>query len=322
MNLMESKGQPRRKIGALLVDEGLVNPEDVQRVLLIQKKRRESPSSNKSRLFGMILCDLNLITPTDNYCVLEKHGKLITLQDFLIIEQILPKSSVEKTWNRSIEMNIPFMSLLLEEKLISKPKLQQIVFDLFYIPFRSISDIIFDAAARQALSLIINKEMAREHRVIPLIFKGKTLVCGITDPDNLVFIRNLNNQFPQYRFKPLFIHFSGFTWFYKMLYEEAWALKNEIQKPVNLSLLLSFCVTITDPKRQEHRIASLYKRYEWLRQLLRYPAKGDRADLFQTFVAQSHERLTRESDCTAIEFSLKNDPTQLQIMALPKDRVE
>ena len=96
MNLMESKGQPRRKIGALLVDEGLVNPEDVQRVLLIQKKRRESPSSNKSRLFGMILCDLNLITPTDNYCVLEKHGKLITLQDFLIIEQILPKSSVDR----------------------------------------------------------------------------------------------------------------------------------------------------------------------------------------------------------------------------------
>jgi len=320
MKSMEPKGQSRRKIGALLVDEGLVNPEDVQRVLSIQKKKSESPGSNKSRLFGMILCDLNLITPTDNYCVLEKHGKLVTLQDFLIQQQILPKSSVEKTWNRSIEMNIPFMSLLLDEKLISKSKLQQIVFDLFYIPFRSISDIIFDAAVRPTLSLIINKEMAREHRVIPLIFKGNTLVCGITDPDNLVFIRNVNNQFPQYRFKPLFIPFSGFTWFYKMLYEEAWAAKKEVQKPVDLSLLLSFCVTITDPGGQVQAIASLYKRYEWVRQLLGYPAKGDRAKRFQTFVAQSHERITREYACTAVEFSLKNDPTQLQIMAYPKDQ--
>jgi MshEN domain len=317
MNSMESKGQPRRKIGALLVDEGLVNPEDVQRVLSIQETRRNSPGLDKNRLFGMILCDLNLITPTDNYCVLEKHGKLVTLQNFLIQQQILPQSSVEKTWNRSIEMNIPLMSLLLEEKLISKPKLQQIVFDLFYIPFRSISDIIFDSAVRSALSLIINKEMAREYRVIPLVLKGNTLVCGITDPDNLVFIRNLNNQFPQYRFKPLFIPFSGFTWFYKMLYEEAWTLKKALQKPVDL--LLSFCVSITDPGRQEQAITSLYKRYEWVRQLLGYPAKGNRAKLFQTFVAQSHERLTREYDCTCIEFSLKNE-TQLQIMAAPKDQ--
>jgi len=324
MNYKEpnTKGQTSQKTGEVLVDEGLVHKADIEQVLAIQEKSRASLGRNKSRLFGMILCDLNLITPTDNYCVLAKHGKLITIQDFLIQKKLVSQAVVEKTQARSIELNIPFMSLLLEDRIITKTMLQQIVFDLFYIPFRSISDIVFEKNIRTKLSFIIKKTRAREHKVIPLILKGNTLLCGIADPQNLIFIRELNNQFPQYRFKTVFIPFSGFTWFYKMLYEEDWVSGNTAKKSVDLSLLLKFCVTITEPARERSTILSLYKRYELVRSLIGCPEKGDRAGMFQAFLREHHGKIIREYNCKSIEFSLKNDQKQLRIMALPKKQVE
>lgn len=313
-----SKEQINRKTGELLVDEGLVNRDDIHRVLAIQKKNRASLGRNKSRLFGMILCDLNLITPIDNYCVLEKHGKLLTLQDFLVQKKIVSRSLVEKTTDRSIELDIPFMSLLMEDRIISKTQLQQIVFDLFHIPFRSISDIVFDEETRPRLSFIIPKSQAREHKVIPLILRDNTLLCGITDPDNLVFIREVNTKFPQYRFKTLFIPFFGFSWFYKILYEEAWVSEKVMEKPVDLSLLLKFSVDITDPLREANKVLSLYQRYELVRSLTSCPKQGDRAESFQSFVQERHPKIIQEYGCQSIEFSLAIQQSQVRIMAFPK----
>lgn len=319
---MGSKEQIIRKTGELLADEGLVNLDDIQRALAIQEKNRASLGRNKNRLFGMILCDLNLITPIDNYWVLEKYGKLLTLQDFLVQQKILSRSLVEKTTNRSIELDIPFMSLLMDDGIISKTLVQQIVFDLFHIPFRSISDIVFDEETRPRLSIIIPKSQARDHKVIPLILRDNTLLCGITDPHNLVFIREKNTQFPQYRFKALFIPFSGFSWFYKILYEEAWVSEKVVEKPVDLSLLLKFSVDIVDPVQGKNKVFSLYQRYELVRSLTHCPKQGDRAERFQAFVQEHHQKITQEYGCRSIEFSLTHEQSQVQIMAFPKRQRE
>jgi hypothetical protein len=322
MNFMETRRKTSQKTGELLVKEGLIHQGDIQRVIDIQGKHRASLGRNKERLFGMILCDLNLTTPTDIYWVLKKHGKLLSLQEALIQKQILSRSVVEKIQNGSIKGNIPFMSLLLEDGIISKTLLAQILFDLFYIPLRSISNIVFDKRTRPTLSHIIKKEMAKKYKIIPLVLKGNTFVCGLTDPDNLLLIQKLSNQFPQYRFNPLFIPFSGFTWFYKLLYEEDFSPVKVVEKPVDLSLLLKFSVMITNPEAQGEAIDSLYKRYELVRSLVGFPGKGDRAEIFQAFVGQYHDKITREYRCRSVEFSLKNDPDQLWIMAFPKKQEE
>ncbi len=68
------------KTGELLVQEGLIRHDDIQLALSIQEKRQASMSLKKSRLIGMILCDLNLITPMDNYTVLHKYNKIKSIQ--------------------------------------------------------------------------------------------------------------------------------------------------------------------------------------------------------------------------------------------------
>ena len=54
------------KTGELLVKEGLICPDDIDMALSIQEKRQDSPGLKKNRFFGIILCDLNLVTPVDN----------------------------------------------------------------------------------------------------------------------------------------------------------------------------------------------------------------------------------------------------------------
>lgn len=51
------------KTGQIMIQEGLVSPGDVSQALDIQKRNKDSGFKGRSHLLGMILCELNLITP-------------------------------------------------------------------------------------------------------------------------------------------------------------------------------------------------------------------------------------------------------------------
>jgi len=79
------------KTGELLVREGYISSNDIDTVLSIQHKRRASATLRTGQLFGMILCDLNLITPLDNYYVLHRYNRLMSLDDALVKNRIMDK---------------------------------------------------------------------------------------------------------------------------------------------------------------------------------------------------------------------------------------
>ncbi len=316
------------KTGDIMVEEGLVSPGDVDQVLAIQEENRTSLTRNRGQFFGMVLCDLNLVTPLDTYCALDKHEKLLSVSDFLVRKNIVTRSSIDRAKARADAKGIPFISYLLEERIVPKTLLQQVLFDLFHIPLRSVSDVVFDQTSQDQLSGIVDKTRAGEHKIIPLQLTGNTLLMGITDPDNLIFLRDLDRKFPQYRFTPVFIPFSGFTWFYKLLYKENWDSQGTNNSPVDLSLLMKFSVSITDPDRDKKEILSLYDRYEQVRMQSRNQEKkqpdgrantrNGRSAKFLTFIRQNHARITREYNCSGVEFSLKTTDDRLMVMALPK----
>ncbi len=316
------------KTGDIMVGEGLVSPGDVKQVLAIQEKNKTSLTRNRGQLFGSVLCDLNLVTPLDAYCALDKHEKLVSVSDFLVRKNIVTQSRIDRAKARAEAKGIPFISYLLEERIVPKALLQQMIFDLFHIPFRSVSDVVFDKTSRGKLSGILNKTKACEHKIIPLQLTGNTLLMGITDPDNLIILRDLDAKFPQYRFTPVFIPFSGFTWFYKLLYKEN--LRSTNTSPVDLSLLMKFSVSITDPDRDKKEILSLYDSYEQVRMQSLHQEKKqsddpvedrdqpERSAQFFTFIRQNHARITEAYNCASVEFSLKKTDDRLMVMALPQ----
>lgn len=306
------------KTGELLVKEGLIRPEDIDMALSIQEKRQDSPGLTKNRLFGMILCDLNLVTPVDNYCVLHKYNKLVSIESALMSKKMMSKEMVLKAQEASQALHIPFISLLLKDRLVSKSGMQRLLFDLFHIPFRSISDFVFNEIDRAKLVNVLDKHDSRENRMIPLVLKDHTILVGITDPENLLFIRKLNDRFPQYRFKAVFIPFSGFSRFYGIIYKTDTNHSSSRETPLDLSFLLSFKTSIKDPEQEKKSIRTLYDRYELLRHLIGNPKRDNRQAEFKEFIVHAHQKITREYKSRCIEFSLNQQDRDVNVIAFPK----
>ncbi|MCF6248100.1 MAG: hypothetical protein L3J69_12165 [Desulfobacula sp.] len=327
------------KTGELLVREGLIHQEDIGTALAIQEKRNASVTLNKTRFIGMILCDLNLITPVDNYTVLHKNNKLITLSSALVQKEIISLEKMQTIEAQSLREDLPLISLLLKTDVVTMQVMQQVLFDLFHIPFRSISDFIFDDDHQPLLLQIIDSRMAKENGIIPLVLKDNTVLFGITAPENLLLIHQLNQQFPQYRFKALFIPFSGFSWFHEIIYKISkqekqnsdthatrgrevfpdTAVTKGYEKQVDLSLLLGHKAAIFDPKDQWSTIQTFYNRYEMLRTMLGHPETGDRQSEFTSFIQQAHKKITSEGQNPDVEFSFQKQGRDVIILARPKE---
>ncbi len=322
------------KSGELLVKEGFINQDDIHKALLLQKKEKDA-SSPKKNLFGMILCDLNLITPLDNFYVLHKYNKLQSIQSALISKNILQKEVVAKAEKNALQQNIPFISFLINMGLVSISQMQILLFELFHIPFKSINNFTYN---KKDLNLLIQKleeKKSWENKTIPLVLKENTILFGITDPENILFIRKLNDLFPQYRFKTMFISFSQFSKLHDQLYKSdattvststivpvtstaATAPTRSIKKPLDLSLLLNFTTSIKNPEHESDSIKTLYERYELLRQLIGNPKRADLQDEFNQFIIQTHKKITREYNNQIIKFSLKKENRDVKIIAFPK----
>ena len=302
-----------RKAGDILVAEGLISQSDVETVLAIQKKNRQV--GNRKRLFGMVLCDLSLITPIDNYCALHKHGKLLSVGEYLVNEEMVDPAGLDALFARAGAEATPFISHLLDQKVIAKSRLQQILFDLFYIPFRSVSDIVFEKESRGPLAQVIGRADAEKHLCLPLQLNGASLLVGITDPSNLVFLRDLDIAFPQYRFTPVFITFSGFTWFYRLIYEKNWLGE---KKSVDLSLLMKSSMVVCDPGAEEEKILAFFDRYERVRRAGQGTVGADRQSQFLEFIRHHHGEMSARTQCKRIRFSLKREAGRLKILATPE----
>jgi hypothetical protein len=308
------------KTGELLVKEGLIRIDDIHLALSIQEKRQESLSLKKSRLLGMILCDLNLITPMDNYYVLHKYNKLMSIQSAMVSKKMLAREVVLRAQNESQQQDIPFISLLLKNGLVSTTGIQKVLFDLFHIPFRSISDFVFNKKDLKELVLVLDKIKSRENRILPLVLKDNTILFGITDPENMLFIRKLSDLFPQYRFKALFISFSEFLKFYEIIYADHRDTASAKEKPLDLSLLLNFKISIKDPEKENEFIQTLYDRYELLRHLIGNPKRSGLQNEFNKFIVHTHKKITQEYKNHSIEFSLKKEGLDVKVVAFPKNR--
>jgi len=316
--ISQSKLVEPLKTGEILIKEGLVCPDDIDTALLIQKNRANSLTLKKNRLLGMILCDLNLVTPVDTYWVLHKYNKLTTIQSELVSKKMLSLEMVLSAQDASRADHIPLISILLKKKLVSTTGMQRLLFDLFHIPFRSISDFIFKEKDKYQLLQVMDRKAALENGILPLVLKSNTLLFGITDPQNIVFIKKLNEQFPQYRFKALFMPYSGFTWFFDIIYKTQPKETSTRENALDQSLLLSFKATIKTPEKENNAIRALYENYERLRQFIGNPARESLAGEFYEFISTKHQEISQDYKSQIIEFSLKKEDQDVKVMAVPK----
>lgn len=306
------------KTGELLVKEGFVSLNDIETALSIQKKREASISLEKNRLLGMILCDLNLITPVDAYHVLYKYNKVKSIQSELISGKMLSRDTVLKISTMAKQKNLPLISLLLKTGRVSYTDMQKLLFDLFHVPLKPVRDLSFNTEDREKLIQVMDAGQSGKNHVVPLKLEDNTLYFGITDPDNMRLLHQLREQFPQYRFKVVFIPYEGFWQINKSIYDIGAGPAGPKEESPDLSLLLKYRTTICSPKSEKELIRTLYHRYEQLLLLSGRKVREDRFEPFCRFIEMSHRKISRIYRSACIEFSLRKMEEGVLIIALPK----
>ncbi len=312
------------KTGELLVLEGLISPSDVEMVLSIQKNRKNSFSLTPHRFFGMILCDLNLITPVDLYFVLSKYHKHTTINDVLIHENKSNAETLSHLKNFIKQTEESYFDLLVKKKLISLKDLQKTIFDLYHIPYKRLNDISFIRSIRSSLEALQSYDESINSRTIPLAKRDTNLLFGITDPECLTHIRILDTRLPQYRIKTIFIPFQDYTKLFKAIYGKSFSKlssKDTITRTKkmgpDLSLLFSFKTTLSNPVKEKNVITALYKRYKILMELTGSKKQRGNIIAFTTFITEKYNEIRLDHGCNKLEISLRKLDHSIEIIAVP-----
>ncbi len=309
---------PPLKTGEILAREGLINQEDIDRVLAIQKQGKASPLWDSNRLFGMILCDLNLITPLDIYWVLHKYKKHVSMDQALVKGGKVSAKTLALAHGEARASDTSLFAALLNQGAVTVVELQELLYSLYRIPYRTLQEFRFNPAKAEDLSTIVEKRLALKHRMIPLVLQEKVILVGIIEPDALLAMKKLSSRFPLLRFKAVFIPFSGFKTLFNQLYRKGGQPVLQQRSP-DLSLLLNFRITITDPELESDKILSLYKRYEMVRTLTRGSHCTTRSQAFHDFIAGEHKKLGDRYRVTRMVYFLKKQGQDPIVVAVPKD---
>jgi len=307
---------PALKTGDLFFRHGLLASSDIDTILAIQKNNASMGSVH--RYFGVLACHLNLITPIDNYHLLNRHNKLFGLEHFFSASSMVSEKEAARAMAKSRESGIPLITTALEVKLVSADDLKKILFSLYHIPYRSVHSHRFDRKSSHELQRIIPEQRAQAGGIIPLVIRKGVLLVGITAPENLDVIKQISDDFPHHRFKTVFISFYDFTTLLPRLYTQGSFTADPDGKSPDTDPLPDFKCRINNPETQAERVASLYRQYQRLEKRINNRQETDQFDSFKEFIIEKHREIAGQYHTGSIEFSFKTDNSRILIIASPE----
>jgi hypothetical protein len=293
----------------------------------------------------MILCGLNLITPVDLYYVLHKNNKVHTMEKLLVTYENIPSGKVRSLVDERKNGVYSFFDLIVKHNIFTLDHLQQRVFELYHIPYRYANRFVYDKKNKQKLSELLDKNVAFNKRVIPMISKNSSFIAGITDPESLVFIYELNFRLPHYRIIPVFIPLPHFKRLYYKLYNSLFPdvglsfnstdsttagfrqdmtelhrnSENSGSDCLNTESVFFFRdkIVISDPEKDERIIFDLYSKYETILHLTGKKNGLDRFAYFKLFIKEKFIRITESCRCKSLEIVLYGEKDRINLVAKP-----
>ncbi|MBC2694909.1 MAG: Flp pilus assembly complex ATPase component TadA [Desulfobacteraceae bacterium] len=170
-----------RKIGEILINEGLITIGQFQNALKYQKELKEHMP------IGQILINQNAITQKMLSFVLNRFHKQIRLGDLLIQSGVLTKEQLELALKHQKKMGIRLGNALVELNYITEHVMKQTLCTQLNIPFLDFANITL----KPELSKLINKNYALKHGVVPIATIGQTMTLLMDDPTKIELIEEL-----------------------------------------------------------------------------------------------------------------------------------
>jgi MshEN domain len=158
----------RRRLGEILLDEGLVTKEQIEAALKLQAEARPGVP------VGQLLVYQGAITQRQLGAILDKYR----LGNFLVETNVITEQQLETALQRQKRTNRPLGNVLVQLGFLTEPQLRQALATQLGIPFVDLDKLTLDPE----LSQVIDRDYAQRHRVVPISRTADRVTIAMDDP--------------------------------------------------------------------------------------------------------------------------------------------
>lgn len=177
------------KLGELLVREGYLTFDALNKVLAVQKQQKES-ASGAFKPFGQICVDLGLISRDELHRFLKKHNKRIYIGELLVSMGLITSKHVDLILSQQKQSGKRFGQLLLEQKIITELQLTDALSVQLDVPRIIPSLELIDTSLLDGMSELF----IRSNQFLPVNEEDGVLTVVMADPANQELLRELSSQ--------------------------------------------------------------------------------------------------------------------------------
>jgi Type II secretion system (T2SS), protein E, N-terminal domain len=171
----------RGLLGEILVREGLITEGQLSGALRVQ--REAEPTTP----LGQILVRQGVITQRQLNNVLDRYRKKYRLGDILVETETITEFQLQIALDHQKKTGLRLGDALLQLNFVTEEEVNQALCKQFGVTFVDLDRLVLD----NSLSLVINREYAERHRVIPISKTDRVLVVAMDDPSDLSVIAEL-----------------------------------------------------------------------------------------------------------------------------------
>ena len=180
---MDPKKKEDRTLGRILLNEGLVTQEQ------INKARRSQQISTPYKPIGQLLVEQGAITLNQLNFFLDRFKKRPRLGDILIRSGLINEEVLTVALDRMAQTGQRLGETLVESNFITEEAMRQTLCAQLNIPYIDFKQIPID----RQLSKLINKNFAQRHSIVPIARLGRTVTLAMDDPANFELVNELQD---------------------------------------------------------------------------------------------------------------------------------
>ncbi len=227
MSSANQSSAPQFKLGELLVREGYLTMDALQKVLNVQQDQKLSPDGDY-KPFGQICIDLGLISRDELQRFLKKYEKRIYIGELLVNMGLITRKHVELILRQQKDSGKRFGELLLEQKIITESQLVDALSIQLDVPRIIPSLELMDQSLMDGMS----EMFVRSNQFLPVHKEGDQLTVVMADPANQELLSELQSQL-QLRIAPAIAPASEIRQTIEFFYNKGTSVESKMDPQLN-----------------------------------------------------------------------------------------
>jgi hypothetical protein len=174
----------RRLLGDLLVKDGLISEVDLEAALRVQR------DGESDATLGDVLLEQRVITEKQLHAALDRYHKKYRLGDLLVETGAITDSQLEIALDHHRKTGLRLGEAILQLNFATEERLKTALCTQLGITFVDLDKLILD----RSVALLVGKEYAQRHRVIPVTRTDQTVTVAVRDPADTAVLDDLEGR--------------------------------------------------------------------------------------------------------------------------------